>query len=152
MNFLGDNSYFSKNQFGLLKGKSTTDAQLFVSKYIHKNLDKIERVLGIFLEIKKASDCVNLNILLKKLNSAGIRGNANNLIRSYLCERNQFIKIKNKMSHSLIVNHEVPQRTVLRPILFILFINGLLNIIIEAEIICFADDSVILLHDKNIEN
>lgn len=67
-------------------------------------------------------------------------------------KRHQIIKCKNKLDNSLIVNHGVPQGTVLGSILFILYIKRLLNINVEAEIICFADDTVILFHGKNIKN
>lgn len=88
MKFLDDNFFFSKHQFGFLKGKSTSDAQFFVNMYINENLDKSERLLGIFLDIKKAFDCVNHDILLKKLNYAGIGGNKNNWIRYQLLIKN----------------------------------------------------------------
>jgi len=92
---------------------------------------------------------VNHQLLLKKLNYAGIRGIANNLISSYLSDRYQMVN--DKLSQSLPVKHGVPQGTVLGLLFFILYINGLLNINTEAEIMCFADDTVILIHDKKIE-
>jgi len=122
---------------------------LFLNKYVHEHLNQNNKVLGIFLDIKKAFDCVNHQLLLKKLNYAGIRGIANKLISSYLSDRHQIVKINDKLSQSLSVKHSVPQETVLGPIFFILYINGLLNINTEAEIMYLADNTVILIHDKN---
>lgn len=56
---------------------------------------------------------MNHQLLLKKLNYAGIRGIANNLIYSYLSDRHQTVKINDKISQSLPVKHGVPQRIVL---------------------------------------
>lgn len=103
ISFLDKNTFFSKNQFGFLKGKSTSDAHFFLNKYVHEHLDQNNKVLAIFLDIKKAFDCVNHQLLLKKLNYAGIRGIANNLISSYLNDRHQIVKINDKFSKSLSV-------------------------------------------------
>jgi hypothetical protein len=69
--------------------------------------------MGKFLDIKNAFDCVNHKLLLKKISYAWIRDTKNNLISSYLNKRPQIVLINNKLSQSLIVNHWVPQETVL---------------------------------------
>jgi len=119
--------------------------------YLHEHLDKNNKLIGIFLDIKKAFDWVNHQLLLRKLNYAGIRDIAYNLISLYLSDRYQIVKINDKLSQSLPFKHSVPQGKVLGPLFFILYINGLLNVNTEAEIMCFADDTVILIRDKNIE-
>jgi len=100
MSFLDKNSFFSNKQFGFLKGKSTSDAHFFLNKYVHKHLDQNNKIIGIFLDIKKTFDCVNHQLLLKKLNYAGIWGIANNLISSYLSDRYQIVKINDKLNQN----------------------------------------------------
>jgi len=74
------------------------------------------------------------------------------LLKSYLFKRTQVVKLKNSVSTSLDVTHGVPQGTVLGSLLFIIYINGLLNINVDAEIICYADDTAVLVHSRSTEN
>lgn len=81
LNFLNKRDFFSKHQFGVLSGRSTNDTLFAVNTFLH---DFNNKVLGIFLDIKKAFDSVNHIILIKKLFKAGLRSNIYNLIKSYL--------------------------------------------------------------------
>jgi len=81
--FLNKNKFFSENQSGFLPGKSTIDALVSVDTYIRSKIDNDEKVIGIFLEVKKAFDSVNPKLLISKLENCGIRGVALQLMISF---------------------------------------------------------------------
>ena len=78
-----------KNQFDFMKNKGTKDALFEITTKIYDNLDKSKPIAITFLDLAKAFDTVDDNILLSKLNSYGIRGTANKFIESYLNNRMQ---------------------------------------------------------------
>jgi len=67
-----DKNVFWKHQFGYLKRNPATDAHFPVNYFIHENLYLNLKIMGIFLDVKKTFDRVNNNVLLRKLNYAGI--------------------------------------------------------------------------------
>ena len=82
-------------------------------------------------------------MLLQKLNDLGIRGDIWLWIKNYLTERRQFVRINGCDSNIHNITHGVPEGSVLGPILFSLFINGLPNLLRSAETYLYADDAAI---------
>jgi retron-type reverse transcriptase len=119
--------FFSPNQYGFRPNMSTVDPLVKISHIIHDNLDKKFKVLSIFLDFKKAFDSVNHELLINKLDFCGKRGNALNVFKSFISNRSQQVRIERTPSYINTNSFSVPQGTVLGPILFIIFINGLLN-------------------------
>ena len=93
LNFLYSNNFFYDNQFGFLKDRSTNHAILKIVNFISDSINRGEYVVGLFLDAMKAFDSVNHEILLNKLDNAGIRGNALLWFKSYLSGRNQKVNI-----------------------------------------------------------
>ena len=100
--------------------------------------------IGVFVDFQKAFDTVNHEILLRKLEHYGIRGTAKNWFSSYLSKRKQSVSIANETSDTRVVEHGVPQGSVLGPLLFLVYINDLHNCIRYSTTRHFADDTNLL--------
>jgi hypothetical protein len=94
--FLYENKILSEAQNGFRKDKSIDTAVQSYIERIQKALDKRVHTIGIFIDLSKASDVLNHNLLLEKLSYYGIRGCINSLFRSYLFHRKQYIEILGK--------------------------------------------------------
>ena len=90
MKFLKRHNILFMYQFGYRKLHSTTIALIEITDKIKKLLDEGNYVIGIYLDLTKAFDTVNHEILLNKLWRYGIRGHANDFFRSYLTNRGQY--------------------------------------------------------------
>ena len=85
-------TYNIKQQYGFRAKKSTSQAILHFLQYLYKHIDS-GNVFPLFLDFRKAFDCVNHEILLSKLNTCGIRGINLDWFRSYLSNREQYVCI-----------------------------------------------------------
>ena len=108
-------------------------------------LDKGNFACGVFIDLQKAFDTVDHEILLKKLFHYGIIcGTALSLFRSYLTGRQQFVSVSGARSVNKLIRHGVPQGSVLGPLLFLLYINDLNCAIKYSLVHHFADDTNLL--------
>ena len=130
-----------QNQYGFRKNKSTKHAVILISNVIDGKLDKSTPIAILFLDIAKAFDTVNHQILLDKVFSYGVRGSAHNLIKSYLGNILQKVQLNNATSHLESVNVGVPQGKILGPLHFLLYTNDLLLDIPEDATVLHAYDT-----------
>ena len=105
-----------KFQFGFRKNHSTSLALLDVLDSCYRNIDVNNKVIGIFLDLQKAFDTVQHDILLTKLQNYGIRGVMLNWLENYLHNRKQFTVVNNVSSNIGSIMCGVPQGSVLGPL------------------------------------
>ena len=147
--YFDSNNLFYKSQYGFRKGHSTEHALLELYDKILQNVDKQRDPFAIFLDLSKAFDTIDHNILISKLRHYGIEGVALDWFKSYLSCRCQYVAFNGTNSEFLNLTTGVPQGSILGPLLFIIYINDLSHASTLFDSICFADDSNLIttLHD-----
>ena len=147
------NSLLYMKQFGFQSQNSTEYAILQLAKEIYESFGKQEYTLGVFVDLSKAFDTVNHNILLMKLEYFGLKNEHINWFKSYLSNRQQFVSYdNNKQSSNKNINCGVPQGSILGPLLFLLYVNDSCNASNILKPIMFADDTNLFFSAKNIKH
>ena len=140
--FLDKLKILYKYQFGFRTNHYTSLALVDITEYIYKVLDKGNFAFGIYIDLKKAFDTVNHDILIKKLDHYGIRGVAPDWFRSYLKDRKQIFYIsETRLEITKMCNFGVLQGSFLGQLLFLLNINDINRSLNEVIIKLFADDT-----------
>ncbi|CAB4028024.1 Hypothetical predicted protein, partial [Paramuricea clavata] len=139
--FIADNSILVEQQSGFRSQHSTETALLGSTNEWLYNMDSglINGVL--FLDLKKAFDTVDHEILLKKLHLYGIKGTTYAWFESYIQNRKSICLMNGKKSHAREIRCGVPQGSNLGPILFLLYINDLPKCLETTKANLFADDT-----------
>ena len=150
MNYLTQEKILYNRQFGFRKKHSTIHNLIALSEEVRENLDKGNYTYAVFLDLQKAFDSVDHDILIKKLYCYGIRGIFSDWIKSFLTERKQFVSINGIDSTTREIKYGVPQGSVLGPLLFLIYINDLQNALLYSKSFIFADDTAIIYSDNDL--
>ena len=140
LSFLKENNILSKKQFGFTGGRSTVLQLLLVLEKWTKALDKGKSVDVIFCDFQKAFDTVPHRRLLEVLSHYGIQNEALKWIKDFLTDRKMEVFVNGKKSSKKDVTSGVPQGSVLGPLLFIIYINLLIDKCGEENLFLYADD------------
>ena len=150
-NHLELNKLLCTTPFGFQRGKTTEHNLILMTNYVSNALNNGEYCIGIYLDLKKAFDVVNHNILLAKLINLGVKGTSLKWFRSYLSSRSQCVDINGTISPPLDISISVLQGSILGPLLFLCFINDLIRSS-NLLMLLFADDTACLASGKNLKD
>ena len=149
--FIDQNKILSLNQFSFRKGFSTESAIIQFINNIHDGLHHKHNTVAIFMDLSKAFDVLDHNILYTKLEHYGFRGKILELLKSFISNRKYFVSVNGSTSETKTVNIGVPQGSTLGPLLFLLYVNDMSNSSSILNFTQFADDTTITHSGPNLE-
>ena len=126
-NYLHTNNILTSVQSGFIPGDSTINQLLYLYNYICSALDAGKEIRIIFCDISKAFDRVWHKGLLFKLKQAGISGKLQDWFQNYLNNRKQRVCVDGSTSGWTIISAGVPQGSILGPLLFLVYINDIVD-------------------------
>ena len=104
---------------------------------------------AVFIDLRKAFNSVDHDLLIKKLESYGFKNNELNWFKSYLSDRKQVVSVGKEISDYCLIMSRAPQGSILGPLSFVLFINYLPEVLTKCQILMYADNTVTYFSASN---
>ena len=144
LEYFTSNNLLFESQYGFRENHSTELAALEFIDRIKLEMDPKKIPFSIFLDLSKAFDTLNHDILLTKLRYYGIQGIALNWFQSYLTKRSHYVQCNDTSSSIREIETGVPQGSILGPLLFIIYMNNIHTVSDKFSFILYADDTTLI--------
>ena len=148
--YLLENQLLSNNQSGYRPLHSTSTCLTDVTNRLLHSMDKCQLTGMVFLDLSKAFDTIDHDIMLKKLISLGFSDSAVLWFKVYLTNRSQSVCLNGVVSDPQPVPFCVPQGSILGPLLFISYINDLPSVVVDCDIQPYADDTLLFYNSNSV--
>ena len=149
MEYLTDKNILYKYQSGFRKNHSTDTSLSYLTNKIMTGFDSGLLTGMILIDLQKAFDTINHDILLKKMASLGFSNHSIKWFQSYLSGRRFRVNIKNKYSSTAKIECGVPQGSILGHLLFLLYVNDMKHAV-DCDLFLYADDSCLVYQHKHV--
>ena len=149
--YLQEHKILYKYQSGFRKHHSTNTCLSHLNNKILEGFDKGMVSGMILIDLQKAFDTIDHNILLKKMKFMGFADSTISWFRSYLTNRLFLVNIRDTLSDPCVISCGVPQGSILGPLLFLLYVNDMPQAV-QSDLLLYADDTCLVYSEKNVLN
>lgn len=143
--------YISCFQHGFVRDRSTVTNLMSITQSIAENIDNGAQVDVLYMDLSKAFDRIDHNLLLSKLENVGFSKHLLIFLKSYLSGRYQFVQVNGVRSANFLSTSGVPQGSILGPLLFVVFINDVVDTL-GVDCLLYADDLKIFLPVTSLQD
>ena len=150
-NYFETNQLLFAGQSGFRANHSSESALQYVCTKWRRDINEGKVVLSIFVDLQRAFETIDRDILIKKLQLYGVNNSALVWIEDYLINRYQMTRVGGNVSSRIEITRGVPQGSVLGPLLFVIYVNDIYLALKKSFVNLFADDTLICIGGKGFQ-